>query len=103
MCLYNNRDYQTNNKTKKNKYLDINYFNLAESFYNQFNGPELADFSWDNKKLGSQIVLYEITGSNAYKNTIRLDSKKINLLIVIELQNSNNIFLNPFAGQTLKL
>ena len=45
--------------------------NLAESFYNEFNGPELADFSWDNKKLGSQIVLYEITGKNSYKNTVR--------------------------------
>ena len=52
----------------------MKYYILAEGFYNEFNGPELADFSWDNKKLGSQIVLYEVTGKSSYRNTVRSGS-----------------------------
>jgi len=44
---------------------------IAENRYNSLNGAAREDYSWDNKKMGAQIVLYEITGKASYKTTVQ--------------------------------
>ena len=43
----------------------------AEALYTSFNGAAREDYSWDNKKMGAQIVLYEVTGKSSYKTTVQ--------------------------------
>lgn len=42
----------------------------AEQMYNENNGSARNDFSWDNKAMGAQIVMYELTGKSSYRQTI---------------------------------
>ena len=44
---------------------------MAEARYQSLNGAAREDYSWDNKKMGAQILLYEVTGKEIYKNTVR--------------------------------
>ena len=50
----------------------------AENLYNQFQGSSYEPFSWDNKKLGSQVLLYDITGKSSYRSTVQ---QNVNTLI----------------------
>ena len=49
---------------------DASYLSKAENYYDSYNGAAYEPYSWDNKKLGAQIVLYEVSGKWKYKNTI---------------------------------
>ena len=44
---------------------------VAESRYSSLNGAAREDYSWDNKKMGAQILMYEVTGKTSYKSTVQ--------------------------------
>merc|ERR1711935_1013979 len=50
----------------------------AENLYNQFQGASYEPFSWDNKKIGSQVLMYDITGKSSYGSTV---SSNVNQMI----------------------
>ena len=48
------------------------HIDRAVTFYNDLNGntnPGLPGFSWDNKYLGAQILMHDITGDSSYGTT----------------------------------
>ena len=42
----------------------------AESMYSSMGMSSGGDYSWDDKKTGVQIIMYEITQKDSYKQTV---------------------------------
>ena len=49
----------------------------AESIYNSMGMSSAGDYSWDDKKTGVQILMYEITQKDSYKNTVSSNTNSL--------------------------
>lgn len=50
----------------------------AEQFYAATDSTSYADFSWDNKRIGAQVLMYDITGKSSYRATVQSTVNAIN-------------------------